>query len=204
MRACLIAGFLVIFMAPAFSQQVFKCINEGGQSQYSDRPCGASAKMLNQSTLRANTMDGAEGRALAARNRQEAYQSRPGGYAGQSGANCPSDLEIRNLETSASSVTASKEQRQMAARAVVEAMACKSGTQPPNFAAEPARIRPSPPLHPEKGVDFGARMKSCTQMGYGSRCSDSSGARYDVAPSGTITRTDGKRCYQRGNAVYCD
>ena len=197
MRACLIAGFLVIFMAPAFSQQVFKCINEGGQSQYSDRPCGASAKMLNQSTLRANTMDGAEGRALAARNRQEAYQSRPGGYAGQSGANCPSDLEIRNLETSASSITASKEQRQMAGRAVTAARACKYGGN-----VEPAEPAPSKRAESVStgGIPQPAQLTSCDPAG----CWDTTGTRYNRAAGGNFFRSDGKFCTSSGAQLICN
>lgn len=42
-------------------------------------------------------------------------------------------------------------------------------------------------------------IKSCN----GNQCSDQMGNRYNTTVGKTV-RSDGKRCYQRGNAMYCD
>lgn len=103
------------------SAQVFKCESPTGQVQYSDQPCGPG-RYLGSGELRANSLDNsavrkevemdrrraaAEQRFSRERERQEAAASARVARA----AGCPTDRELRNLETSASSITYNRKAR---------------------------------------------------------------------------------------------
>jgi surface antigen len=85
--AVLVAGCLC---AAAAQAQVFKCQAAGGKTIYTDAPC-AGAKVLDGQLLQGNTSQ-----APSQQERQRALQ--PDTQAPAT-ANCPSDLDIKNIHT---------------------------------------------------------------------------------------------------------
>lgn len=58
--------------------------------------------------------------------------------------------------------------------------------------------RPAPMVVPEAPAPLSI-IKNCN----GATCTDQTGQRY-TTQAGKTVRSDGKRCYQQGNAMYCD
>lgn len=174
---------------------VFKCTDAQGRTQYSDAPCGSTAKVLRQSTLRGNVIDGSEERSTAARVRREIYQqnNQLSYSSGNSRSGCPSEREIKNLETSASSVTATRDQQRMHADALRLARACGTGQT----------VEPTPSRRPYENVTGHAGqntgMSSCDSTG----CWDVQGRRYNSAAGGNLWREDGKFCVKVGPDYQC-
>lgn len=94
--------FLGLLCAAGVAQaQVYKCVDAAGRTVYADAPCGARARELSRDQLEANTLDAG---ALRERIRTDREALPLPAQAGDNGAPvCPSPLDIRNLETGASS-----------------------------------------------------------------------------------------------------
>lgn len=128
-----LAAFAVFIVGSA-SAQVFKCTDGAGKTVYSDAPCSHRAQRLDPNKLRSNTLDGAHDRRAAFQDRVERQaQGVPRPYGPNSAGNasprsaCPSDLEIRNMETSASSTTKGDRERAFLLAEVARARACRQG-----------------------------------------------------------------------------
>ena len=115
---------LVIFAGLVLSATahagVYKCKDAAGKTVYSDNACGEDKQeVLN---LRGNTMQAERVQrptsANSQPNSQQAYQSAPEGSV------CPSAQEIKNLETSASSNTLKRQEREFMQAEIRRARAC--------------------------------------------------------------------------------
>lgn len=117
--------------------QVYKCKDASGRTVYSDSLCAFGAKPLDEQTLRANTLE------IDRPHPPPTYQrpspggspdggrppplgQLPSGSAG--GGTCPTALQIRNMETSANSITNSAKERAFLQAEVARARACRQGS----------------------------------------------------------------------------
>lgn len=111
---------LVIFAGLALSGTahagVYKCKDAAGKTVYSDNACGEDKQEVQN--LRGNTMQAERVQRPTTANSQQAYRSAPEGSV------CPSAQEIKNLETSASSVTLKRQEREFMQAEVRRARAC--------------------------------------------------------------------------------
>lgn len=112
MRTISILLMLGVF-ATASHAQVYKCQSAQGRAIYSDSPCEYGARALDPKLLRSNSLDtsGARRQAREADKQEDeryrAVQNEvPRSSTGAAGGNiCPTEQEIRNMETSASSIS---------------------------------------------------------------------------------------------------
>lgn len=106
MKKEIVAALLFGILVGQAHAQVFRCKDASGQIIYSDSVCGSSAQAVNSSRLRANTIDASDMRQQSAKSRQQnqEQQASPGGARLGAAKSCPSDLEIRNMETGLSSI----------------------------------------------------------------------------------------------------
>ena len=128
-----------ILMAGTASAQVFKCTNEAGKTVYSDAPCAHRAQQLDPNKLNTNTLDGSYHRRAADQDRAarqvrsapDPYQSNQATDAPRDQAEpravCPTAFEIRNMETSANSITQGSKERDFLQAEVARAKACRQG-----------------------------------------------------------------------------
>lgn len=82
-----------------------------------------------------------------------------------------------------------------------QALIAATCTGDPNSAARVHEVAASGSRHiaPQSNQPPLAIIKSCN----GANCSDQMGNRYNTTAGKTV-RSDGKRCYQQGSAMYCD
>jgi hypothetical protein len=183
---------LLALVAPITHAQVFQCKQPDGRLTYQDSPCalGAAGRVVN---THPNTVSNREERELYQRERAAAPAlalPAPGTVA-MSGAACPSEQELRNWETSASSVT-SKDARRWA-RMAEDGRRCRAGLPPVERRAAPPPI-PVAPM-PPTGV------ASCDPGG----CWDSAGNRYNGNPrAGTLHGPNGQACQILGGMLHCN
>lgn len=123
-HALLILAAAVFLPQFALAQTVWKC-QVNGKTTFSDAPCPSSGQMLDQRQLKSNTI-GAVKRQWAQEHEEDSYQASNGHYAGTQ-SSCPSEQEIRNLETSAGSVTIDKKKREFLQDEVRRARQCTKG-----------------------------------------------------------------------------
>ena len=111
---------LVIFAGLTLSATahagVYKCKDAAGKTVYSDNACGQDKQEVQN--LRGNTMQAERVQRPTYANSQQSQQS------ASEGSVCPSAQEIRNLETSASSVTLKRQEREFMQAEVRRARAC--------------------------------------------------------------------------------
>lgn len=126
LKTLLAAAALATVLAPA-EAQVYKCADASGQLRYSDQPC-PGGQTLDRSRLNANTMDGtylrqkaAEQRAATSDAARSTAAKRP--ETAQGGV-CPDERQIRNMETTLSSISLGQQEKQFMAAEVRRSRAC--------------------------------------------------------------------------------
>ena len=114
---------VIIFAGLALSATahagVYKCKDAAGKIVYSDNACGQDKQEvlnLRGNTMKAERVERVQRQTSA--DSQQSYQSAPAGSV------CPSAQEIKNLETSASSVTLKRQEREFMQAEVRRARAC--------------------------------------------------------------------------------
>jgi hypothetical protein len=108
----------------ASSAQVWKC-DDAGRTVFSDVPCPQTGRQLDARSLNGNTMQAD----IVALNRSADAGTGPRSQAqGESAASiCPSEQDIRNLETQASSITLRVKAQQFMDDEVRRARQCRKG-----------------------------------------------------------------------------
>lgn len=134
-----LAILATLFAVTAQSAQVWKC-KDGDRVIFSDAPCPATGKQLEARQLQGNVVqsepvpaqsedfDSSSG---SSRRRDGASRNLE---ASNSGNVCPSDLEIRNLETKASSITLGRREKSFLDDELRRARQCRKGQG--NYSAE--------------------------------------------------------------------
>lgn len=129
----------------AAGAQVYKCKGDGGRIVYSDAPCPAAGVRMESGVLNSNTLPTPAAPAAPAARRLE-RESQPAAGAGPqavviggSRRGCPTELELKNLQTAAASITASKEEIAARRQAVAAAQRCR--TRGTNYADELGQIQ---------------------------------------------------------------
>lgn len=140
--------FTIALLTASFAAgaQVYKCPKPGGGVAYSDTRCAADAQAMDPSRLRGSSL----GPAIAPRRQVDVERPAPPQRQIEDesptlsrrdapqqqavGTTCPSERDIRNLETSASSVTLGRKEREFLYAEIRRARACsKEGG---NYSAE--------------------------------------------------------------------
>ena len=127
-----LAIFATLFAVTAQSAQVWKC-KDGDRVIFSDAPCPATGKQLEARQLQGNVV---QSEPVPARS--EEFDSQSGSSRRRDGASrnsdasnsgnvCPSDLEIRNLETKASSITLGRREKSFLDDELRRARQCRKG-----------------------------------------------------------------------------
>lgn len=123
-----LAIVLLLAAGPAASQ-VFKCKGDGGRIVYSDAPCPAAGAKMDSGALNSNTLPTPA--APPARRLDRAGQ--PAAAAGPQAVvigggrrGCPTEQEVKNLQTAAASITASKEESAARRQAAAAAQRCRA------------------------------------------------------------------------------
>lgn len=126
MKTVILATFIALLWPQAgMAQNVWKC-QANGKTTFSDVPCPSSGKILDSDQLNANTI-GSVRRQWAEEPEQDDHRTGGRQYSRAPQPSCPSEQEIRNMETSAGSVTISKEKRQFLQDEARRARQCAKG-----------------------------------------------------------------------------
>lgn len=124
MKTVILAAFIALIWPQAgMTQNVWKC-QVNGKTTFSDVPCPLSGQMLEQRQLNSNT--------IGAVRRQwpeddQGSRRRSDGYGSSSRSSCPSEQEIKNMETSAGSITLGPKERRFLQDEVRRARQCAKG-----------------------------------------------------------------------------
>lgn len=118
-------GVLLLSMAGASAQQVWKC-EVDGQVRFSDKPCPGSGQPVPERRLQPNVVDSLKPEVVreAMGRTAEPGASAPPAAPGNA---CPGDGEIRGMETRANSTTLGDAERQFMQDEVRRALQCRAG-----------------------------------------------------------------------------
>jgi hypothetical protein len=129
-----LAGSLVTATPVLAQGQKYKCAGKDGKIEFSNMAC-ATNTAASTVTVKPNSIDSSgmreQSQKALDRRQQEVDQAesarRYQGSAGAAGNECPSELELRNMETQAASVTLGKKEREFLQDEIRRAMQCRSG-----------------------------------------------------------------------------
>lgn len=209
-----IALFLALLVAPLASHaQAFKCRTPSGKMEFSDSPCaGGSQTERIQSNEYISPERQRQARDVQARNAYEVER-----IEGEKAA-----INQQIARQQASQIAADKRQAVIEQQKSLEIARAKSAEANGRCIESATSRRNSAMLAECKGISKAQAqkelddalndnqqplasnqqmpvVKNCT----GNSCSDQYGQRYTTTAGKTV-RSDGARCYQRGNTMYCD
>lgn len=205
---------LMIVMLPLTGHaQAFKCRTPSGKVEFSDSPCAGGAQTERvQSNEYISPERQRQARDVQARNASEVER-----IEGEKAAN---NQQIARQQ--ASQIAADKRQTVIDQQKSLEMARAKSAEANGRCIESATSRRNSAMLAECKGIskvqaqkelddalnDNQQPLVSNQQMPVikncnGNSCSDQFGQRYTTTAGKTV-RSDGARCYQRGNAMYCD
>lgn len=125
-RWCLGLGVALGLAGPgAFAQQIWKC-EVDGQARFSDKPCPGAGQRLPERTLQPNIVESLKPEVVREAMGRPAPASAPPA-AVPAGNVCPSDAEIRGMETRGNSTTLGDSERQFMQEEVRRALQCRAG-----------------------------------------------------------------------------
>jgi hypothetical protein len=125
MKRLIVAIGAALFLPQVgMAQTVWKC-QVNGKTTFSDAPCPSSGTMLDQRNLNSNTIGAVRRQWSEESDQQEGGRQHysPSGQA----SSCPSEREIKNMETSASSITIGKKEKAFLQDEVRRARQCAKG-----------------------------------------------------------------------------
>jgi hypothetical protein len=187
MRTILLIGLLAVGAAHA---QVHKCKGADGRTVYSDAPC-PGGQLLDPAQLRGNTVAPVEVPRPAPAQERAAAPAAP--VAAR--PSCLSAQEVKNMETSAGSITLDAVEREVRLQDIVRAQRC----QPLMTEAEKELLREQ--IKRANRTARQARPATVTACD-GGGCNDSNGRRY-IASGGVLIRDDGTVCTRAGAMLNC-
>jgi hypothetical protein len=222
--------FILLLAVVTAAEAAYKCTGADGKVQYLETPCPAGTSG-SEVRLQPNSLDTSAARAQAAQPAQRPAQ--PDVPATVATAVCPSALDIRNLETSASSTTIGRPEQAFLRDEVRRARACTTpgnrytaddwrriregqsaqlGMDPQRRKAQRRTVEDihasaSPAererLQSERAALL-ARGPNAIADCDGMGCWDADGMRYNRAPgSGQFIREDGRQCRSVSNRMEC-
>lgn len=184
----------------------FKCVTSGGAVEYRGSPCEGNSR---DSRMAGGTMSKVEGmsrheiqKALRQNPEpQQPYQQQP-----ENGRAVPSQQDIKNMESSASSITLSKRDKMVRQAEIAAAKDRRAGgSGEADYSAVNAEDqRTAARRQAAVQATQAAQPRTMTSCD-GGGCWDSSGARYNrSAGDGNFFRQDGRACRTVGNQVQCN
>ncbi|MFC7410883.1 hypothetical protein [Hydrogenophaga atypica] len=203
------------FIATSANAQLNKCISPAGKVEYRQGMCEGAAKQGRMTGGTVSTVDAMPEHEIQRLLAPERIYSSGGvgGYqASQQGRRVPSEIDIRNMETSANSLGLSERERLMRRAEIAAARNLRAGgsgqldtsalqahdarrAERRRQAAAAAAASAAENHHPTI-----TRMKSCN----GGSCFDSQGTRYREAGGNRMVRQDGTSCRQSGGRLICN
>jgi hypothetical protein len=190
---------LLLATAPGPSPaQVYKCQIDG-QTVYRDSPC-KGGQQLDPKALQGNTMDAPGARAAGGSAPVSAPPVSTAAPADMTpGRTCPTSVEIRNMETTASSISLSPLERRLKQMDVERARKC----QPLLTEAEKAKVEDE--YRGGRGV--GGRIPRTIVGCNGTICTDDVGDQYyrrtGMSPDQWFRSSDGRACQRDNNLMLC-
>jgi hypothetical protein len=183
-----VAAIALATAAASAHAQVFKCPGPDGKTVYSQAPCEKGGEYLDRNRLSGTSVPPSSAPRAAAREPAKTTVVREA-------AACPTDAEMKKLESAAAGILLSKKERQEKQAAVDAGHRCRGTSPAGRAAAEPSRdVRPNLPND---------KLTSCTV----DVCIGASGAHYDANPAGSgwRRRTDGAQCLRSaGGYINCE
>lgn len=196
---------MAVTTAPALAQ-VKKCVGADGRVVYSDRGCGEQGQdvqNLNANTVGAHqvpvqrALPGAE--PAVQRVAQPVHTKK-----------CPSEQEIRNLQTSASSVTIKRAEKEFLLQEVARAKACETqlgdagrraavSAGQAQEALETEQLKKDKAARAQAAADSEPLVVSC----HNKTCTDQQGRTYTSDGTANVFRSDGKMCRRVGPNLTC-
>ena len=202
----LLLFIVCLFALPATAQMMFKCVNPAGGIEYRGSPCEGSTRdtpMVGGSYSKVDGMSQQEIQRTLRPTVETTQQYQSGQQA--TGGRVPSQQDIKNMETSASSMTLSKRDK-MIRQAEIEAAKDRrvGGSGDVDYSAVNAEDqRTAARRQAAVQASQAAQPRSMTNCDAGG-CWDTGGARYNrSAGDGNFFRQDGKACRTVGTKVQC-
>lgn len=124
-RVLITLSFALLLPGASLAQNVWKCQIDG-KTTFSDAPCPSAGQMLDQRQLKSNTI-GAVRRQWPDEEQEQAQVRSSNGYRSSSRSSCPSEQEIKNMETSAGSITLGPKEKRFVQDEVRRARQCARG-----------------------------------------------------------------------------
>ena len=223
--------FILLMAVVTAAEAAYKCTGPDGKVQYIETPCPAGTAG-SEVRIQPNTLDTSGARAQA--GAQAEGQPQPGAPAAAVSAVCPSSLDIRNLATSAASVTIGKMEQAFLRDEVRRARGCATagnrytaddwrriregqsaqlGLDPQRRKAERRTVED---IHAAASPAERERIQSerAALVARGPNaildcdsmgCWDTEGMRYNRAPgSSQFMREDGRQCRSIANRMECN
>ena len=192
------------FAMSAHAQTMFKCVTPAGGIEYRGSPCTGSTRDTPMANGTYSNVDGMSRHEIqrtmrpAPESRQQYQQQQQA-----SGSGAPSELDIRNMETSASSITLDKREKMKRQAEIAAAKDRRAGgSGQVDYSAVDAEDQRTAARRQATAKAAQPRsLVNCDSAG----CWDTSGARYNKsAGDGNFFRQDGKACQTVGNQVRCN
>jgi hypothetical protein len=223
--------FILLMAVVTAAESAYKCTGADGKVQYLQTPCPAGTSG-GEVRLQPNSLDASGSREQAAQPPQR--PGSPDAPATAVGPVCPTALDIRNLETSAASVTIGKPEQAFLRDEVRRARACaspgnrytaddwrriregQSAQLGPDPQRRKAQRRSVEDIHASASPAERERIQSeraallargpnAVADCDGTGCWDADGMRYNRAPgSSQFIREDGRQCRAVNNRMECN
>jgi hypothetical protein len=223
--------FILLVAVVTAAEAAYKCAGPDGKVQYIETPCPAGTTG-SEVRIQPNTLDTSGSRVQPGPQAERPAQS--GAPAAAASPLCPTALDIRNLETSAASVTIGRPEQVFLRDEVRRARACATPGnrytaddwrriregQSAQLGSDPQRRRAQrgtvEDIHASASPSERERIQSerAALIARGSNgiadcdamgCWDTEGRRYNRAPgSSQFIREDGRQCRSIANRMECD
>lgn len=198
---------LIVALPYAVQAQVYKC-QEGGRTVYSQAPCAEGGTLLDRSRApqpvqgqpsRPGRLHPDVERALRSGNSNPASAQNTAQPASAT-ATCPSDVDIKNIETSGTSILLDRFDQQVWREQARRARACEPLMSEGDMRTMKAKLQAAEPAPERKPRGKNQPMVSSCDPG---GCWDTNGRRYNRAAGGTFYRDDGAYCLRIGSQLQC-
>lgn len=192
------------FLPSNVSAQITKCISPGGKVEYRHGLCEGAAKHGRMTGGTVSTVDAMPDHEIDRTLRPPVSRSPETTYStAKRAGRVPSEIDIKNMETSANSISLSERERLMRRAEIAAARDLRAGGSGQlDTSALDAYDQRSAARRAaaQRSANNPTHMTSCDRGG----CWDNTGSRYNKAAGGNMFRQDGKFCTRVGSNYQCN